>query len=665
MAQILFSRGIISEDAFSALKNPVCSESDDPFLLPDMDKAVSEICETIERKEKICIYGDYDVDGISATVILFKTLKNYTDNIIWYIPSRLTEGYGLQKEAIRKIYKSGAKLIITVDNGISAVSEAEFIYSLGMRLVITDHHRFSGTLPRAEAVVASSRDGYAEKINDLSGAGVSWMLCRALTGAPLNEWLPFVGLAIAADSVRVTQLNRVYLKESFDAFQNEKHFRQLLSAANALNQPVSMYTLNFIIAPRINAAGRMRHADIAVRFFLSEDEEEIRQLAALLDKLNQERKAEEVRIFDACCASADLNPDDEVLVFSGTDWNPGVIGITASKLSEKFHKNVFVLSKRSDGTYTGSARSDGITDLYALLLPCAPLLQHFGGHAGAAGLTIAEDKIPALKKALQRSFRSFFPKGLPEPEEMYDVSVEISDCTVELVKELQILQPYGPGNPEPVFRFPFVNLQQVTLMGKTGAHLSAQMTNGKSTMRLIYFLGGEYYPEWMRIRYADVLATLNINTFGGRSSCEAVCANLMDGNYYANASKLKELYDAFSMNLLYNKTRSLQSAKELIYFIGSRPLSETALREMYLLLKRRFELNSVEMSCLSPGTKAEAMALAVFAEMGLVNFTEDRPCFTVSKTKKCCSDSILFQILNINEGEHDNNGTEPTDSQHS
>lgn len=649
MSELLYRRGIFTREAYSDYIN--CSDQikDDPFLLPNMQAAVNTIKKAIKEKISICVYGDYDVDGICATTILFKTLRRFTDQVSWYIPSRKTEGYGMHEASVQKLAERGVSLIITVDNGISAYEEANLVYALGMKLIITDHHRFSGVLPKAEAIVASSLNQYNIQVNDLSGAGVAWMLARAITGSELMEFLPYVALAIAADSVQVTRDNRKYLKTAFPLFLNDPHFSILLKNAGSDIQDISMHTLNFIFAPRINASGRMAHAEIALRYFLSDNISEMTALAKELEMLNQERKIEESRIFTECITQT-VN-DSEVLVFYGEDWNTGVVGIVASRLVEVYHKNVFVLGKAPSGEYVGSGRSDGYTDLYALILPCASVLERFGGHAGAAGVSVSPSNLASFCRELDKTYRNMFPGGAPVIKTEYDMELRTEECNPFLAKEIKALEPFGHGNPEPVFRIPFASIKNVALMGKNLEHLSASCnsSNGQcltNDLRIVGFGFGNAYDVWNSCQRLDILVTITLNRFRNVENCEGRLISYNSGLLSSEPVIFSDLVNAFFEDLQYNDKRSILSADKICLHLGYPYLSEERLRQLFLLLFRRYESKSALQPAYSQGTVEEIAALLIFKELGFVSIDKQAISFLPQINKRNCHDSLLFTQLN-------------------
>lgn len=660
MSELLVSRGISSAKVYRSWLCPGTSGQEDPFKLSDMQKAIDSLNAAITENKNICIYGDYDVDGVCATVILYKTLRTLTEKVSWYIPSRQNEGFGMHEASIKSLAEQGTDLIITVDNGISAVEEAKLAYSLGMKLIITDHHRFSGTLPVAEAIVASSRENYNTQINDLSGAGVAWMVAKALTGQSLDEYLPYVALAIAADSVRVTKYNRDYLKLAFPMFTKDEHFKLLLHNASADTSEINMRTLNFVFAPRINAAGRIAHANIALRYFLSDDTKEMLVLANELELLNQQRKNEETRIFEECIATGE--PNGHVLVFFGEDWNTGVVGIVASRLVEKYHKNVFVLGRSPSGEYVGSGRNDTVTDLYTLILPCASVLTRFGGHAGAAGLSVLPENLQEFINIINASFEVMYPDGTPSIPFYYDMEVGSDECSVELAKEISLLAPFGSGNPEPVFRLPHASIHNVSRMGKAREHISGTFNTSppgenENGIRVVSFGNGGAFELWNSTATMDILVSLNLNTFRNRESCEGKLVAFNIGLLDSEPSYFIDLINAFFENLQYNDKSRGSCAEKICSFLEYPALTEERLRQLFLILFYRYGLKCRKTAEASMGTAEEFAALLIFKEMGLVSTEKGKISFIASENKKDCHDSILFTVLNNHLSGGKNNGT--------
>lgn len=642
-AKLLFSRGLDSKETLDKFLNPSL-EMDSPWLLSDMKEAVGVIQKAIIANKKICVYGDYDVDGVCATVILLKTLLSMGIASGWYIPDRRIEGFGMNLHAIDKIYQEGYSLIITVDNGISACAEIEYAASLGIDVVVTDHHRFTILPKDARAIVSPSREGYSSTINDLSGAGVAWMLARALTGKPLENFLPFVALAIAADSVDVTHLNRQYLIKSFPLIKKEPHFASILKKAQVFDDVISMFTLNFILAPRINACGRMAHANEAVSFFMTDNPIEIESISDKIESLNTARKKEQERIQKECESIIGSQPERSVLVLFGEDWNTGVVGIVAQKLVDKYHKNTIILSKTQDGLYTGSGRSNGKTDLFALLSRCSEVIDRYGGHAGAAGLIVLPEQKDAFSNLICHIYESQFA-SFERDEFLYDTDLCHDDCTSVFLKEIQKLAPFGNGNPEPVFRVPITSLSDLKLIGKSNEHISGVITLATEPFRLVAFGLGTQMQYLQSLKCAEVLVRLSENTFRGKSRVELICIHVQDVCSFAEDQTILDLFDAFSGKIRYNKQVLLQKAIESNYFTH---LSVVELRKLYIVLKDRFQKRCTDNVFLSGGTSKELTALLIFAELGFIKLINRFPVFENNPPKRNCSESDLYTLLNKN-----------------
>lgn len=634
-SRILVSRGFDSQEKVIDFLLHSNITNDNPYLLTDMDKAIKFIINAISAKNKICVFGDYDVDGICASVIMIKVLKSLDADVCYYIPDRHREGFGMSRHAIDAIHSWGANLIITVDNGISANEEINYAYSLGIKVIVTDHHRYNELPCQAEAIVASSRDSYSERINDLSGAGVSWMISRALTGKYNEEYLPLVALAIAADSVNVTRLNRVYLKKAFPFIKNDIYLKKILQIANASDLEPSMYMLNFILAPRINAAGRMDHAYSAIKLFLSDNKEEIHSHAIHLEKLNAARKEEEHRIFEDCTRIIDSSLKQNVLVLFGEDWNTGVIGITASRLAEKYAKNVFVFSRNENGIYTGSGRSNGITDLFALISKCSNYLIRFGGHSGAAGLSVDDERKDLFSVAINEIYeKEFMP--FEKKELSYDIEIAPEECTMGLIQEIESMSPFGPGNPEPVFRIPCAQISNVAIIGKTKEHLSATLTANFVSMRMIGFHYAFEINRISKYNYVDALVTLARSTYQGKNSVEYRYCYLKPEWEMPDDPDLIQLFNDFSNGLQYNKENAMEKFNKI---------NEERLRQLFIILKTRFNENLIRPGLQTLGNLEEFAAILIFLELGFIRIQNGIPSFITNPRKRKCEESNLFSLL--------------------
>ena len=406
LRRVLAARGCTDPAAAQALLGQGEPLSD-PFLLTDMDKAVVRIQEAIENEELMVIYGDYDVDGISATAILYECLTSQGAHVRCKLPTR-GSGYGLTRAALESLASKGFKLVVTVDNGISAVEEAACAKELGLDLIITDHHLPGDTLPDAIAVVDPKRPDDESPFKDLCGAGVAFKLCAALEGCDPAELLEMYGelaaLGTVADVMPLVGENRTIVREGLSLLQDTMRpgLHALLESAGCGGKPVTADTVSYSLAPRLNAAGRMDNAAVALKLLLCGDEDQATGIAERLAEINTERQQTEQQVFAAALQALEADPArtrDRVLVVSGEDWHPGVIGIVAARLMERFSRPVIVISMH-EGEGRGSGRAPDPFDLHSALADCAQYLTRFGGHAAAAGVEIEEENLAAFRQTI-------------------------------------------------------------------------------------------------------------------------------------------------------------------------------------------------------------------------------------------------------------------------
>ena len=457
-SRVLAARGVTTPQAAAQLLDARAPLSD-PLCIRDMDKAVARIRRAVEEEESIVIFGDYDVDGVCATAILYECLANQGARVRCKLPSREGGGYGLNTDIIRSLAGKGYQLIITVDNGITAVEEAACARELGVDLVITDHHLPGPRLPDAVAVVDPNRADDESPCKTLCGAGVAFMLCAALEGCDPGELLEVFGelaaMGTIADMMPLCGENRTIVQEGLAMLQDTMRpgLQALLENAGYAGRPITADTVSFGLAPRINAAGRMDTAAVALKLLLCENEEQAAGIAARLGEINAERQKTEQQIAAAALQSLRADPErahDRVLVVSGEGWHPGVIGIVASRLMERFARPVIVISTEN-GEGRGSGRAPEGFNLHAALTACAGQLLRCGGHAAAAGLTIEEDRIPAFRAAINAWAAREYP--VPQPG-CYrpDATVTLDELSLAAVGQLERLAPFGAGNPTPLLR---------------------------------------------------------------------------------------------------------------------------------------------------------------------------------------------------------------------
>ena len=517
LAGILAARGITDPaDALTLLAGE--EELSDPMLLTDMDRACARILEAIDREETIVVFGDYDVDGVTATALLYQHLKGMGASVKCMLPSREGDGYGLSKNAIQSIHDKGYRLIVTVDNGISAVDEAAFAASLGVDLVITDHHLPPDALPQAVAVVDPRREDDRSPFKGLCGAGVAFKLCAALDGCTPEEMLDYCGdlaaVGTVADVMPLTGENRTLVKAGLRQLcqTDRPGFVALLDEVGLSGKPITAENISYAIAPRINAAGRMDNAVTALQLVLCEDEERAGELAHKLNEINAARQETEQEIVRAAQEQLDKEPtllEDRVILLWGRDWHPGVIGIVASRLVEKTGRPVIVVSVDADGEGKGSGRSVQGFNLHACIGSCADLLVRFGGHAMAAGLSVREENLPELRRRLNEWAARECPV-LHTPPLTCDLSIHLDRITVESVRRLEQLAPYGADNPTPVFLLEKAVVEGIYPVSE-GKHSRLRLRQGNASIYAVWF---GMRPEQLPYTQGDAVdAALNLSVY--------------------------------------------------------------------------------------------------------------------------------------------------------
>lgn len=514
-------RGITTEEESRRFLSPSLGDLHDPFLLPGMTETVRLLREAAARRDPILIWGDYDADGICAASILLETLKEEGANVNFYLPSRHSDGYGLNPEGIRKAAEKGFRLLITVDCGISSREETALARSLGMTVIVTDHHALPPELPEADAVMNPLLGGYPCPF--LCGAGVALKICQALQGPEgLRKRLDLAAIATVADVVPLLGENRVIVREGLDCIARTRRpgLQALLKSAG-IEAPVTTDHLGFRIGPRLNAAGRLEDARPAARLLMTRDPVLAESLASHLEELNSRRQAMEREITGQALQQVREQPDfgtARSLVVSG-DWNPGLIGLTAGKLCEKFYLPAVALSLQGD-TAVGSCRSIPGVHIFGMLQRCGDLLTRFGGHAQAAGLTLPAGNIAAFRERLSRVISESCPPEVFRREMAYDLEVPFRSWDEESLGLLEQLEPTGEGNPAPVFLLSGASVQTMRRVGRDLSHLQVTLLDRDNTpVRGIAFSQGE---EADRPRDgADLLYRPYLNEFRGRRSVEA------------------------------------------------------------------------------------------------------------------------------------------------
>ena len=628
-SDLLRARGVRTPEDADAFLNPSPDSLHDPLLMPDMDRAAALIRDTVDRGLPILVWGDYDVDGMCAAALLSETLAEMGADVSVRIPLRHSEGYGLNAEGIEAA--KGAALLITVDCGISNVKEVALARELGMRVIVTDHHQLPETLPEADAVLSPLLGDYPCRC--LCGAGVALKLCHALQGPEgALRRLDLAALATVADVVPLTGENRVIVHAGLRVVSAGRRpgLRMLIEAAG-LHAPLRADDLAFRLAPRLNAAGRLGDASLGVRLLTSDSEEEGRRIALQLDDLNRRRQDEERRITAQALQQVAERTDfqaERVLFAQGEGWNPGLIGLTAGRLCERFHYPAIVLSVQGD-TATGSCRSVPGVHIFRMLEKCADLLVRFGGHEQAAGLTVAADRIPELRARLNREIREACPDSCFAPAAEYDLELGFGAFTRETVGLLDRLEPCGCGNPSPLFLTRNVSVQQMRKVGRDGSHLKLSLLDPSGTLLdgIAFSMGEAADRGWPRV---DVLSFPSLNEWNGRVSVQAQVRSLRPAEAPAGtqspsaaptvAERLARLQENGASPANDTGTGALSglSREEA----AALALGDEALRGVYRLLRRQSFRSAEALAAAAGITPDQAtVALTAFAETNLVRWT--------------------------------------------
>lgn len=528
-ALLASARGIKTVDEAREFFSFAESIAVDPFDFPDMYKAVKRIKTALENFERIAVYGDYDADGVTATALLYSYLEMQGADVVYAVPNRHTEGYGLSYNAIDNLSRMGAKLIITVDNGISAVEEAEYIRQLEMDLIVTDHHLPSDVLPDAVAVVDPHRQDCILPFKDYAGVGVAYKLICALEGEEnevTDSFLDLAAIGTIADVMPLHGENRSIVRRGTALINDSDRLgiQALIEVAGLDGKPIKSGTVAFGLSPRINAAGRIGSADRAIKLLLTEDYDEANDLANEINDDNVLRQQTEQEILNQAVEQIDENPTwkyDRVLVVCGDGWHDGVIGIVASRLVEKYGKPTVVITV--DGaTAKGSGRSIDGFSLYDALCACDSALDHYGGHTLAAGLSLDADKIDAFRKAIN----DYADKTeFPDPVQNIDFKINPSCVNVELLDVIELLEPFGAGNPQPVFGLYNMTLTDITPIG-SGKHLRLALRRGETMLNAVLFRMTQLDFPFVVRDVVDVAATFDSNEYLGQIRLNILVRNI-------------------------------------------------------------------------------------------------------------------------------------------
>ncbi len=536
-AMVLSARGMGSPrqaDEYLDRNAPLC----DPYLMTDMDKAVARVVLALERGERIAVFGDYDVDGITATSLLTHFLRSLGADCVPYIPGRLEEGYGLNPMAIQQLSSEGIQLIITVDCGITAVAEAQMIRQLGMELVITDHHECKDTLPDAVAVVDPHRPGDRYPHRNLSGVGVAFKLACAISGdaqTVLRHYADMVCLGTVADVMLLQGENRVFVSQGLESLRHTQRpgLAALIAECGCDPETMSASTIGYMLAPRINAAGRMGQIHIALELFLTTDPVAGARAAKALCELNRQRQSVESEIYDQAIAMLPQGKAPSAIVLASEAWHQGVVGIVASRIAEEYCCPTFLICLDGDRG-KASSRSFGGFNLFASLTALSPLLESYGGHELAAGFTIQREQIGAFREAISQLAAEFYQDETPRTSIAIDCAIGPELMTLGCVSSLSALEPCGNGCPKPVLMMENLTVDRIRMVGG-GRHMRLRLRRGSFAVNGIFFSAT---PQTTGIAQGDLIDAAflpQINEFKGekdlqmnvldiRPSCSAPCS---------------------------------------------------------------------------------------------------------------------------------------------
>lgn len=556
IAALLYSRGICDKSTVSDFFDSSIQILHSPFLLDGMKKAVDVINAAIADRKKIAVYGDYDVDGMTSTAVLVDYLRSRGADCIYYIPDRLTEGYGVNNNAIDFLKAQGTDLIITVDTGITAIEEAEYAKKLGIDMVITDHHECRKIIPDALAVVNPHKPQPEPlyPFASLAGVGVVFKLITALNGENssnklLEKYGDLVAIGTVADVMPLIDENRFIVTQGLRLLENTKNpgLKILMELADACKKRITSTTISYNLAPKINAAGRMGDANLSVELFLADTAERALELAQYLCEKNRERQDEEQKIMRDIeqRIKNEFNPEtDKVIVMWGENWHNGVIGIVASKLMEKYNVPTILISI-SNGEGKGSGRSiDGI-NLYEAIVSTADLLGRFGGHEMAAGLTIKTENLAVFKKRISDYIDKLIP--VCGQEKILQIDCELSECDINLnlAEQLSVLEPFGAGNSQPVFCMRDVFVDDAISL-KQDKHVKLILKKGTKVFQALLFGAGRAECPVTKGELADVAFYLDINEFRGSRSIQFIVQDIKIAESLSNRAQADiKIYNKF------------------------------------------------------------------------------------------------------------------------
>ena len=534
IAVLLLLRGISDSDTLNSYMAKGLDRIHNPFLFNDMEIACKRIIRAINDNEKITVYGDYDVDGVTSVSVLTDFLEFCGADVDYYIPDRFSEGYGLNILALNRLARGGTNLLITVDCGISSIGEVEFAKTQKLDIIITDHHTCKEEIPKAIAVINPKRHDSTYPFPELAGVGVAFKLTLALakklgmnTKSVFMKYADIVAIGTIADIVSLSDENRIIVDRGIKLIKDTQNFgiKALLEVSGCKDKEITSSLIAFSLSPRINAAGRMENASIAAELFKAKTYQQSLELAMRLDELNRLRQQEERKIFDEALSIATSMASQSVYVLTSPHWHNGVIGIVASKLCETLKRPCILLSEEK-GKYKGSGRSFEGFNLFDALSDSEELLTAFGGHSLAAGLTISEENIAEFSKKINAYAKKHITEDMLIPKILVDCSINPSHITLDWAKTLKKFEPFGTGNETPVFALENAKIVSCSAIGADGKHLSMRVSKNGITAAAIWFGMGNMAKELFEGDTADIAFSMNINAYNGTENVQLLIKDI-------------------------------------------------------------------------------------------------------------------------------------------
>ncbi len=530
LVNILINRGITTVEEVELFLNPTRDDFHEPFLMPDMEKAVDRILKAIENNEKVIIYGDYDADGITSITVLKKFLKERGLDVSEYIPNRLSEGYGLNQNAINKIHEQNYTLMITVDCGISANEEIKYATELGIEVIVTDHHEPGEEIPRCVAVVDAKRKDNKYPFNQLAGVGVVFKLIQAISNK-LNldakeylKYLDIVCVGTISDIVPLVDENRVIAKLGLKLIPMTKNIGLKTLVKSIGYKNIDSTSVSFGVAPRINACGRMGKQEIALKLFLTDDKKEAEEITEILNNYNVERQQTEKEIFEQAVSEIErANVDEPCIVLGKEGWHHGVIGIVSSKVTELYFKpSILICFEGEEGK--GSGRSIPGFDLHEALMNCSTYVEKFGGHSMAVGINVKKENFEKFKKDFEEYAQN---QGIRDiiPIVKIDEETSLKEINLQTVKDLSLLEPFGEANKVPIFLIRNLKIQSIRTLSE-GKHLKLKLGQDSYIIDAIGFGIGEVSENYLIGDKVDIVGSLEVNSFNGMEQVQIVIKDM-------------------------------------------------------------------------------------------------------------------------------------------